>query len=379
MKNNRRILIILPNPPTYPGGVERIMNFLGDLLSKNGFKVDFLYFDNLSANFKSLVRIFEFFKLRELALNIVLKKMERSISRKYDLVITNGYLGAFLNAQGVHVFHGTAIGYLKALKVLLTYPGRMRFLLLGWLERKAGAKREVVAVSKKCAQEVEEFYKLKVAKVIQNRIDLSRFFPVSEKEKALLRKRLGLPQKAFIILFVGRLEAGKGVALLNELMTKIKREDVFFLICTNVLNSKNIVLQPNVRYELNLDIDQISQRYQASDVLFFPSFYEGFELSTLEALACGIPVVGFEVGALAELGKNIHCISDYILPVNSGVESCIRALLHLKCNYPKVRKCLCKIVPKILDPNKFERAWVEFLNKLFQEYHGKDRDCSTYV
>lgn len=41
--------------------------------------------------------------------------------------------------------------------------------------------------------------------------------------------------------------------------------------------------------------------FKKSRVLILPSYYEGYELVTIEALCCGCPVIGYNVGAIREL------------------------------------------------------------------------------
>jgi glycosyltransferase involved in cell wall biosynthesis len=49
------------------------------------------------------------------------------------------------------------------------------------------------------------------------------------------------------------------------------------------------------------DKEQLAVLYNLADLFLFPSWYEGFGLPVLEAMACGTPVVGSGVGAVPEL------------------------------------------------------------------------------
>ena len=49
------------------------------------------------------------------------------------------------------------------------------------------------------------------------------------------------------------------------------------------------------------DVDEMRKFYNAVDVVAVPSLEETFSNTTVEAIACGAPVVGFETGVLAEL------------------------------------------------------------------------------
>ena len=43
--------------------------------------------------------------------------------------------------------------------------------------------------------------------------------------------------------------------------------------------------------------DALRDRYQAADVFVFPSFFEGFGLVLLEAMACGLPAIASDASA----------------------------------------------------------------------------------
>ena len=60
-------------------------------------------------------------------------------------------------------------------------------------------------------------------------------------------------------------------------------------------------LQDRVRFVENLPNEELVALYNAAALLVLPSFYEGFGLPVLEAMACGTPVVCSERGSLPEI------------------------------------------------------------------------------
>ncbi|WP_345955128.1 glycosyltransferase family 4 protein [Mucilaginibacter sp. PAMB04168] len=64
------------------------------------------------------------------------------------------------------------------------------------------------------------------------------------------------------------------------------------------LDSESLVIKPWVKRNELADI------YLDNDVFLMPSYGEGFGKSTLEAMACGLCVVGYLEGALRDFGRN---------------------------------------------------------------------------
>jgi glycosyltransferase involved in cell wall biosynthesis len=60
----------------------------------------------------------------------------------------------------------------------------------------------------------------------------------------------------------------------------------------------------------NVPDESLALWYNAADVFVFPSFYEGFGLPPLEAMACGTPVITSQRGAIPEVTGNAVLYAD---------------------------------------------------------------------
>ncbi len=120
-----------------------------------------------------------------------------------------------------------------------------------------------------------------------------------------------IPEK--YILFVGRVEEKKNVRLLVKafaLLAKEGRNVKLVLAGSNGFGfekvQEEIKALPESVQKLIIQPGYLPQydliRYlQHADVFAFPSFYEGFGLAAIEAMACGTPVVCSNTPALAEV------------------------------------------------------------------------------
>jgi L-malate glycosyltransferase len=73
---------------------------------------------------------------------------------------------------------------------------------------------------------------------------------------------------------------------------------------------------------------QVEEIFGMADVFLLPSELESFGLSALEAMACGVPVVGSDAGGLPEVVK--HTESGFLLPVGDVEGMAARTIEILK-------------------------------------------------
>ncbi len=114
-----------------------------------------------------------------------------------------------------------------------------------------------------------------------------------ETEKVMeFRKDNGLPDD--FVLYVGALKAHKNPRALAEIADNLGIP-VVIASSDRLLFERNLLPLAKRRelleFRLVEDQGQLALLYNAARVFVFPSFYEGFGLPPLEAMACGTPVV----------------------------------------------------------------------------------------
>jgi glycosyltransferase involved in cell wall biosynthesis len=116
-----------------------------------------------------------------------------------------------------------------------------------------------------------------------------------------------------LVLFVGRFERVKGIALFLEAAGLIRQQypRARFVVAGTEHASvpqqeierllKQHSLEPHVEHLGFLSRDELIDLYHRASICVVPSFYESFGLVALEAMACGLPVVASRVGGLTEV------------------------------------------------------------------------------
>ena len=133
-----------------------------------------------------------------------------------------------------------------------------------------------------------------------NSVDINRF---STKENDSFKKEYDLSDKP-VVLFVGNLIKRKNVESIIE-AKKISHCDYYLVIVGEGPLYKK--LTKKVEDENISDViftgsrDDVENIIPSCDVLILPSFSESFGLVLIEALACGKPVIGSNVGGISEI------------------------------------------------------------------------------
>jgi D-inositol-3-phosphate glycosyltransferase len=140
------------------------------------------------------------------------------------------------------------------------------------------------------------------------------FFGPGDRRQA--RRALGLPGQGPLLLFVGRIQPLKGVAVAVRAVAALADDhaDARLVVVggpsgpqgeAEVERTRAIVrdlgLEERVVFVPPRPHELLSTYYRAADVCLVPSRSESFGLVALEAAACGTPVVASDVGGLRSL------------------------------------------------------------------------------
>jgi alpha-1,6-mannosyltransferase len=127
-------------------------------------------------------------------------------------------------------------------------------------------------------------------------IDSGVFRP--QRRVDTLRTHLHLPSNARLLVYAGRFTPEKKLGVLIDAVRKLGRPYHLLLIGSG----SELPRYPQITYvPFKRDQRQLARLLASCDVLVHPGDCETFGLIVLEAMACGLPVVGTSGGGVAEL------------------------------------------------------------------------------
>ena len=139
------------------------------------------------------------------------------------------------------------------------------------------------------------------------------FSKLSDEQKSILRKRLGVKAKK-VVTFAGNFLEIKNILKVPSIFKSVyeKFPDVeFWMVGDGKYRGQVEALSKGlpIHFWGNQDPEQMPSFLNATDVLILPSKNEGLPLIVVEALACGCNVVGSLVGGIPEVIGDHNCIS----------------------------------------------------------------------
>jgi D-inositol-3-phosphate glycosyltransferase len=248
----------------------------------------------------------------------------------YDLIHSHYWLSGLAalelrNAWGVpivHMFHTLAAMKNRVARRPEEQEPSMRLQS----ERRLLQQADVITAATRA--ELAQFqwlYKVDASRVevIPPGVDTTHFYPIPEDEA---KGFVGVEPDQRILLYVGRVEALKGIDTLLEAVAALHRQGVLkkYPLCLSIIGGdpkasseqltaemarlkdllKSLGIGDLVTFHGGRDQGSLPYYYSAAEMVVVPSHYESFGLVALEAMACGAPVVASETGGLAFLVRD---------------------------------------------------------------------------
>lgn len=153
---------------------------------------------------------------------------------------------------------------------------------------------DLVLVPSRFVQRTIQQYTDKEVRLAPYGVDLERWRPAERptpRESSPLR-----------FLFAGHISVRKGLPLLFDAWRQAGLRDAQLKLVGSWHLSQRALheLPSNVSYLGHRSPSGLRQAYQEADVFVFPSYFDGYGLVILEAMACGLPVVASDAGGAAD-------------------------------------------------------------------------------
>lgn len=225
----------------------------------------------------------------------------------------------------------------------LLFPTRRNKLL--WNLKTALAKLQTtraMTVSNSSADDLAD-----LLRIPRDRIDVvtegaDPVFRVLEDAPTGERERHGIPAEGVLLIHVGGMNAHKNILGLLQAMPEVlaAEPDVHLAIVgdtsgrgfwDNVPELMEFVgsrpeLERRVHFTGYIPDEELVALLNETDALVFPSFWEGFGLPAVEAMACGVPVLASERASLPEVVGDAGLYFDPRSP--SAIADCILTFIR---------------------------------------------------
>lgn len=194
-----------------------------------------------------------------------------------------------------------------------TFPtiDRLKHRLFAWHAIKRADK--IITISESTKKDIIRFYNVKPEKIqiVYHGYDAYIFRPFqNEKDCAIIEQvktkyRITKPY----ILYVGALQPRKNILGLIKAFEILGKTDYQLVVAggkawlyDELFNYvKQSPLRENIIFTGRFETEELPALLWGSEVFVYPSFYEGFGLPVIEAMACGTPVVTSNTSSLPEV------------------------------------------------------------------------------
>lgn len=136
-------------------------------------------------------------------------------------------------------------------------------------------------------------------RIVPNAADTSIFHPLTASEKVNWRKANGFNESDIICIFTGGEWTRKGLDLAIRAIGKIAQPELKLFVAGDDSDRTRFREMAEQHAPGRIVFGgfrrDVATAMASSDLFLFPSHYEAFSLATIEAAACGLPIIGTRI------------------------------------------------------------------------------------
>lgn len=207
-----------------------------------------------------------------------------------------------------------------------TFPAtdRLKHRIFAWHAVKRADK--IIAVSEFTKSDVVKFYGADASKinVVYHGYDKGLFRPFQNQGDCDTMKTVKEKYKISkpYFLYVGALQPRKNILGLIKAFELMNRKDYQLVIAGGkawlydelLEYAKESFMRDNIIFTGRFETEELPSLMWGAEAYVLPSFYEGFGMPVLEAMACGTPVITSNVSSLPEVGGDAALLVDPYSP-----------------------------------------------------------------
>lgn len=201
--------------------------------------------------------------------------------------------------------------------------------------------------------------------IINNGININKFI-LNDIKRQIERKKLNIKSDEFVIGHIGRINNQKNQEFLLRIFEDIadKNEKVKLLMIGDGPNAekiRNLVLDSRFRNRIILygESTEPEKFYNVMDIFVFPSRYEGFPVTIIEALASGLNCIVSD-----KITKEINSCYIQYNSINDSTEMWIKSIMeNMNFRRNSVEKNIIKNYEIKQCVKKLEEIYLKELNK----------------
>lgn len=175
-------------------------------------------------------------------------------------------------------------------------------------------------------------------------VDVNKFASAKVDFK-IKRKEIGVPEDAFLIVSVGELSKNKNHQIIIKALSDIPIDNVHYVIAGKGNMSDEL---KQLAYYLNVNLHLLGYRhdvaelYKIANVYALPSIREGLNVSIMEALASGLPVICSNIRGNIDMIEN--GVNGYLMSSNdvNCVKECILKAYNHLFDYSEIKNSVRK-------------------------------------